>query len=52
VRAFHWAHAPGAAPLEPQTEDFTHEKRASSIWKSVSFVLLGILITNVVLAFV
>ena len=30
----------------------THEKRASSIWKSVSFVLLGILITNVVLAFV
>jgi membrane-associated protease RseP (regulator of RpoE activity) len=30
----------------------THQHRANTIWKSVSFVLLGILITNVVLAFV
>ena len=30
----------------------THERRANTIWKSVGFVLLGILITNVVLAFV
>ncbi|PIN74943.1 hypothetical protein COV18_05410 [Candidatus Woesearchaeota archaeon CG10_big_fil_rev_8_21_14_0_10_37_12] len=33
-------------------ERYTHENRAARIWKSVSFVLLGILITNVVLAFV
>jgi len=33
-------------------QGFTHEHRAATIWKSVSFVLLGILITNVVLAFV
>jgi len=30
----------------------THEKRASTIWKSVSFAILAVLITNVVLAFV
>lgn len=29
----------------------THEARAARVWKSVSFVILGILITNLVLAF-
>ena len=33
-------------------EHFTHQAHAQFVWKSVSFVLLGILITNVVLAFV
>jgi membrane-associated protease RseP (regulator of RpoE activity) len=33
-------------------QGITHQHRANAIWKSVSFVLLGILITNVVLAFV
>ena len=33
-------------------QGFTHHKHANTIWKSVGFVLLGILITNVVLAFV
>jgi membrane-associated protease RseP (regulator of RpoE activity) len=33
-------------------QGFVHEQKANTIWKSVSFVLLGILITNVVLAFV
>ncbi len=29
-----------------------HERKASTIWKSVSFILLGVLITNVVMAFI
>ncbi len=33
-------------------QGITHESRANAIWKSVSFVLLGVLITNVVMAFV
>ena len=33
-------------------EHFTHQTHAQFVWKSVSFVLLGILLTNVVLAFV
>lgn len=33
-------------------EHLTHQTRAATIWKSVSFVVLGILLTNVVLAFV
>ena len=33
-------------------EHLTHQARAATIWKSVSFVVLGILLTNVVLAFV
>ncbi len=33
-------------------EHFTHQAHAQFVWKSVSFVLLGILLTNVVLAFV
>jgi len=30
----------------------THEARAARVWKSVSFVILGILLTNIVLAFI
>jgi len=33
-------------------QGITHDRRANTIWKSVSFVLLGILVTNIVLAFV
>ncbi|MBI4146445.1 site-2 protease family protein [Candidatus Woesearchaeota archaeon] len=33
-------------------QHYTHEARAQVVWKSVSFVLLGILLTNVVMAFV
>ncbi len=33
-------------------QGFVHEKHASTVWKSVSFAVLAVLITNVVLAFV
>lgn len=33
-------------------QSVTHETHATTVWKSVSFVVLGILITNLVLAFV
>jgi len=33
-------------------QGMVHERKANTIWKSVSFVILGILITNMVLAFV
>ncbi len=33
-------------------QHITHETRANTIWKSVSFVLLGVLVTNIVMAFV
>ncbi len=33
-------------------EHYTHTTRASAIWKATSFAVLGILLTNIVLAFV
>lgn len=33
-------------------QHITHETRASWIWKSVSYAILGILLTNIILAFV
>ena len=42
----------GGRMLLTTLQKVTHEKRASTIWKSVSFVLLGVLLTNVALAFI
>ena len=42
----------GGRMLLTALEGFIHEKKANRIWKSVSFVVLGVLLTNVVLAFV
>jgi len=42
----------GGRMLLTALEHVTHKQRADRVWKSVSFVLLGILLTNVVLAFI
>jgi len=42
----------GGRMLLTVLEKVTHQKHAHKIWKSVSFVLLGILITNIIIAFV
>jgi membrane-associated protease RseP (regulator of RpoE activity) len=42
----------GGRMLLTALQSITHQRRADAIWKSVSFVLLGVLLTNVVLAFV
>jgi len=42
----------GGRMLLAVLQKFTHEKRASAIWKSVSVGLLCVLITNVVVAFI
>ena len=42
----------GGRMLLTALQSITHQRRADAIWKSVSFVLLGLLLTNVVLAFV
>ncbi len=42
----------GGRMLLTALQHYTHEARAATVWKSVSFVLLGVLITNILLAFV
>ncbi len=42
----------GGRMLLTVLEKVTHRKHANTIWKSVSFILLGILVTNIVIAFV
>jgi len=41
----------GGRMLLTAMEVFTHKKRAATVWKSVSFTVLGILLTNIALAF-
>lgn len=42
----------GGRMLLTVLEKFTHKTKAAFIWKTVSFSLLGILVTNVVIAFI